>query len=219
MKKKLFSIILALSMVMAVFVPVMAEGGKSSPVTKPATIEKQETTVGNTTITITSDTTQTSGAVITFKTNTSFSDNTAAAKAKAVSEVSSYSYVTVFDLSANEAAKTALNGNSISITVNVDGAKKGDTYKAVHVKDDGTTEVLGCTVGADGKVTINGIKSFSPFILVKATSTNSGSKYYDAKDKNQDGVITCDEEMGSSNWIWSESKGACVYSVTNTSAR
>ncbi len=42
---------------------------------------------------------------------------------------------------------------------------------------------------------------------------------YDAKDKNQDGIITCDEEMNSTNWVWSTSKNACVYKVSNTSAR
>ena len=39
------------------------------------------------------------------------------------------------------------------------------------------------------------------------------------KDLNSDGVITCDEEMGSKNWIWSETKGACVYKVSNTSTK
>ena len=56
-------------------------------------------------------------------------------------------------------------------------------------------------------------------------STNSdkdetvvATKSYSAKDKNHDGVVTCDEEMNSANWIWSESKKACVYKVANTSA-
>lgn len=39
------------------------------------------------------------------------------------------------------------------------------------------------------------------------------------KDLNGDGVIGCDEEMGSANWIWSESKKACVYKVSNTSVK
>ncbi len=39
------------------------------------------------------------------------------------------------------------------------------------------------------------------------------------KDLNSDGIITCDEEMGSANWIWSESKKACVYKVSNTSVK
>ena len=39
------------------------------------------------------------------------------------------------------------------------------------------------------------------------------------KDLNADGVITCDEEMGSADWIWSESKKACVYKVSNTSVK
>ena len=50
------------------------------------------------------------------------------------------------------------------------------------------------------------------------TSTTS-TKSYDAKDKNKDGVISCEEEMGNANWVWSESKQACVYKVTNTSVK
>lgn len=32
-------------------------------------------------------------------------------------------------------------------------------------------------------------------------------------------VVTCEEDMNSKNWTWSESKKACVYRVTNTSAK
>ena len=48
---------------------------------------------------------------------------------------------------------------------------------------------------------------------------SSSTKSYDAKDKNKDGVISCEEEMNSANWIWSTTKNACVYKVTNTSAK
>ena len=34
---------------------------------------------------------------------------------------------------------------------------------------------------------------------------------------NDTKVITCEEAMNSKNWIWSESKKACVYKVSNTS--
>ncbi len=60
--------------------------------------------------------------------------------------------------------------------------------------------------------------AYSSFVSTNNTS-NTSSKTYSAKDKNQDGIITCDEEMNSANWVWSTSKGACVYKVSNTSAR
>ncbi len=71
---------------------------------------------------------------------------------------------------------------------------------------------------------------FSTYVIAYSnTSSSSGSssstttttpiKTYDAKDKNQDGIITCDEEMNSTNWVWSTAKGACVYKVSNTSAK
>ncbi len=52
-----------------------------------------------------------------------------------------------------------------------------------------------------------------------STTTTTPTKTYDAKDKNKDGVVSCEEEMNSANWVWSTTKGACVYSVTNTSAK
>ena len=39
------------------------------------------------------------------------------------------------------------------------------------------------------------------------------------KDKNKDGIISCEEETNSKNWIWSNTKKACVYKVSNTKAR
>ena len=50
-------------------------------------------------------------------------------------------------------------------------------------------------------------------------TSNVADKKAGPKDLNSDGIITCDEEMGSKNWIWSESKGACVYKVSNTSTK
>ena len=44
-------------------------------------------------------------------------------------------------------------------------------------------------------------------------------KSYDSKDTNQDGVIDCSEEMNNANWIWSNTKKACVYKVSNTSTK
>ena len=39
------------------------------------------------------------------------------------------------------------------------------------------------------------------------------------KDSSTTKVVTCKEAMGSENWIWSESKKACVYKVSNTSGK
>ncbi len=50
-------------------------------------------------------------------------------------------------------------------------------------------------------------------------TTTTPTKTYDPKDKNKDGVVSCEEEMNSANWVWSTTKGACVYSVTNTSTK
>ena len=57
----------------------------------------------------------------------------------------------------------------------------------------------------------------TPAPTVKPTVSNTSKA--GPKDLNGDGVISCDEEMGSTNWIWSESKKACVYKVSNTSVK
>ena len=66
-------------------------------------------------------------------------------------------------------------------------------------------------------VSTNGVAN-ATFTINKKINANN-TKTYSSKDKNKDGVISCEEEMDSTNWIWSESKVACVYKVTNTSAR
>ncbi len=64
---------------------------------------------------------------------------------------------------------------------------------------------------------------FSTYAIVAygavTQTSNVADKKAGPKDLNSDGIITCDEEMGSKNWIWSESKGACVYKVSNTSVK
>lgn len=64
---------------------------------------------------------------------------------------------------------------------------------------------------------------FSTYAIVAygavTQTSNVADKKAGPKDLNSDGVITCDEKMGSKNWIWSESKGACVYKVSNTSTK
>lgn len=64
---------------------------------------------------------------------------------------------------------------------------------------------------------------FSTYAIVAygavTPTSNVADKKAGPKDLNSDGIITCDEEMGSKNWIWSESKGACVYKVSNTSVK
>ncbi len=95
------------------------------------------------------------------------------------------------------------------------------TYSVIRVHG-GQTETLPATYDeATKKVTFTTDKFSTYAIVYKDTKkeTNTSSKYYDPKDKNQDGIITCDEEMNSVNWVWSTTKNACVYKVSNTSVR
>ena len=115
---------------------------------------------------------------------------------------------------------------------------KGKTIKVIryHTNDDGTIETTYLDAELNGNELTFKTDRFSTYVVVgykavtggstPATPTTPESKpsvsspsKAGPKDLNADGIITCDEEMGSANWIWSEAKGACVYKVSNTSVK
>ena len=133
---------------------------------------------------------------------------------------------------------------SLYLSENVKNELTGKTIKVLRVDEvDGDVEIVSLDViGLNGNVLTFNSGKFSPddssndFIICAITSssggntdsdtntntntnTNTSTKSYDAKDKNKDGVVSCEEEMNSANWIWSTSKQACVYKVTNTSVK
>lgn len=77
--------------------------------------------------------------------------------------------------------------------------------------------------GLNGNILTFKTDKFSTYAIVAygavTPTSNVADKKAGPKDLNSDGIITCDEEMGSKNWIWSETKGACVYKVSNTSTK
>ncbi len=104
-------------------------------------------------------------------------------------------------------------------------AKSG--YKLVKVLVNGTNKISDM-VG--NKLTLINIKSNinleavveklpTPSTNTDKSDSSTTSKSYSSKDKNHDGILTCQEEMDSVNWVWSTSKNACVYKVSNTSAK
>ncbi len=109
--------------------------------------------------------------------------------------------------------------------VNKDSSMQRE-YKVVRIhenKDTGKSEVA--TIDATYDVASKTVKfktdRFSTYALVykdakKPISTNNN----DSNDSNHSDskVVTCEEYMKSKNWTWSESKKACVYKVSNTSA-
>ena len=113
----------------------------------------------------------------------------------------------------------------------------GKTIKVIryHTNDDGTIETTYLDATLEGNILTFKTDRFSTYVVVgyrqasgatptpsptpTAKPTVSNTSKAGPKDLNADGVITCDEEMGSANWIWSESKKACVYKVSNTSVK
>lgn len=114
---------------------------------------------------------------------------------------------------------------------------KGKTIKVIryHTNADGTVEVTYLDATLNGNELTFKTDRFSTYVVVAykqvggatptptptptAKPTVSNTSKAGPKDLNGDGVISCDEEMGSVNWIWSEAKGACVYKVSNTSVK
>ena len=102
----------------------------------------------------------------------------------------------------------------------VNSIKNAKTIKVARFHGDVLT-MLDATL--NGNILTFKTDKFSTYAIVAygtVTLTSSvADKKAGPKDLNSDGVITCDEEMGSKNWIWSETKGACVYKVSNTSTK
>ena len=91
----------------------------------------------------------------------------------------------------------------------------------IHEGDDEAIKILTATL--NGNILTFESGKFSTYLITyretSSNTNNTSTKSYDAKDKNKDGVVSCEEEMNSANWIWSTTKNACVYKVTNTSAK
>ena len=133
--------------------------------------------------------------------------------------------VALFDVDANQKAKGLLKEDSSVGAIyvsNVAGVKKGDKVSALHFKSDGSYEPLDCEAVGDNQIFIDGLTSFSPILIVKeaanSSSTTTTTTTTDTSSTSTTKVVTCEDENGK-GWVWSESKKACVYSVTNTSAK
>lgn len=124
-------------------------------------------------------------------------------------------------------ATTKITSLNSPITINmylpddiVNSIKNAKTIKVARFHGDVLT-MLDATL--NGNILTFKTDKFSTYAIVAygtVTLTSSvADKKAGPKDLNSDGVITCDEEMGSKNWIWSETKGACVYKVSNTSTK
>lgn len=102
----------------------------------------------------------------------------------------------------------------------VNSIKNAKTIKVARFHGDVLT-MLDATL--NGNILTFKTDKFSTYAIVAygtvTPTSNVADKKAGPKDLNSDGVITCDEEMGSKNWIWSETKGACVYKVSNTSTK
>ncbi len=228
MKKKIISLLMSMLMMAAIFVPVMAEnsvyygsstnngvttsgsinvGGRTVYLVNGTEAENYKTSPAL----LVSDAVNVSGdeKVKTVYSNVE-SGNDAQYK-KLVSGVDGLKALLVLDVRPNEAAERIVDGQTVSITINYKGIESNATYYAVHIGES-NQEANKCTNG-DGTLTFS-MTGFSPVIIYKVVND---SKTTDSSSSSSS-VVTCEQANGK-GWVWSESKQACVYKVTNTSAK
>ena len=231
MKKKFISLFMSMFMLVAVFVPAMAEdnyvGSSSNDVTTSGTIE-----VGGNTIYLVNSTTDKNykeeAALLVTKASDASGEKTKvvyqnvqsgndAEYKKLVSGVSGLEAVVVVDVSPNEKAKSIVGDDTtVQITIGYSGIEANATYYAVHIGEN-NKEANKCSNGV-GTLTFT-MTGFSPVIIYKVVNntTNKTTENTDGSSSTSK-VVTCEDENGK-GWVWSESKKACVYSVTNTSVK
>lgn len=158
MKKKFLSVLTAL-MVLSMSTTVF---GANSPTTeepvKPT--DKVDVAEGVTTVV-----TEAEGATLSAAT-TEEVQKVVDEATKHINEGSKGSVLAVFNLDGKDGA---------TVTVTVPSLQKGDSVFVLHIKDDGTSEVLNATVGDGGKVTFVA-PSFSTFAVVKTASVASAEE-------------------------------------------
>ena len=122
------------------------------------------------------------------------------------------------------------DGVEMPVTLYLSGdvvsAFSGKTIKVVRFHDDDVPDVIPASLSGNvltfttGKFSTYVIAAYSdakPTPSPTPTPTPSTSSETSSNESSTK-VVTCEEAMGSKNWTWSESKKACVYKVTNTSA-
>ncbi len=193
MKNRFISLFLALALVFVSMTPVMAENDYVASISNS----------GATVVSVLPDN-------VKFGTTDKTEAHAKEAVASKASELpSSYAIVDMFELTRENGSET---DEGFNLKLKVTSAKAGEKYYCVHEKSATEIEVLQCDV-ENGYVTIKNIKSCSPFYLVKDTTP---AKTTESTSTTK--VVTCEDENGK-GWVWSESKQACVYKVTNTSAK
>ena len=140
--------------------------------------------------------------------------------------------ITLTSINDGVSQKIAYLGDGVEMPVtlylsdDVVSAFSGKTIKVVRFHDDDVPDVIPASLSDNvltfttGKFSTYVIAAYSdakPTPSPTPTPTPSTSSETSSNESSTK-VVTCEEAMGSKNWTWSESKKACVYKVTNTSA-
>ena len=114
--------------------------------------------------------------------------------------------VTFTPVDADDKSVTWSSNNETVATVDQNGAVKalspGITTITVTSNADSTIKAT-CEITVTAKTTPSDPDDDKP------SSQSKPEKVYDPDDANKDGVVTCEEKLGS-GWIWSEDQKACI---------
>lgn len=91
-----------------------------------------------------------------------------------------------------------------------DRASSDDTLHVINGNITLEKEKPGVNIVLDENCSVSFLNS-----IESSSSSVDSSHSYDTRDKNRDGVVTCDEAMGE-GWIWSEYENACVLESTSS---
>lgn len=84
-------------------------------------------------------------------------------------------------LAAADVKVEGANGQEVTVTLDVADVQAGKTYVGIHLKDDGTTEILEGVVNADGKISFTS-SNWSPILIVEVVKAEDEEEEQDEKD-------------------------------------
>ena len=110
---------------------------------------------------------------------------------------------------------------TVSLALSDENVKALKGAKEIKVARFHGDEVTLLDAKLEGNILTFKTDRFSTYVVVAYKEAGSPSTPTPETKPNTTptGSVTCEESMGSANWIWSESKKACVYKVSNTSVK
>lgn len=245
--KKFFTILLSVLMTFSICLAIGAENGLDFVATpnESDTVKKVDSVTDSTvTTSMYIDTTDVDESKVDTEAlkainNGNVKSKVTAEEPKKVDDATVLSFDVKPVYTSDESKKVNTNGITVTFSLNVGATfPVGTRVYVEHFCSDGTVEYSTHDVTSGGLIWVTTTKGFSKFIVgipevveeakptptvapsaTPETKVEENNNNNDASAVSETKVVTCADAMGSKDWVWSEAKKACVYKVTNTSAK